>query len=81
MATKKTTDLIPLSAYWADFKARMKINNREVGLLVKDIQKGGAQVREFYTKEVSPVVTPWVEKVKDYFTELQSTTEVDKPSD
>ena len=38
-----TPELIPFSAYVADFKARMDINNREVVALLKDLHQAGVQ--------------------------------------
>ena len=54
-----TPTLIPFSAYVADFKARMDINNREVVALVKDLHRAGMESHKLLDQAVEasqPVV-------------------------
>ena len=54
-----TPTLIPFSAYVADFKARMDINNREVVALVKDLHWAGMEAHKLLDQAIEasqPVV-------------------------
>lgn len=49
---KAEVALIPFSAYVADFKARMDINNREVVALIRDLHWAGVEAHKLLDQAV-----------------------------